>query len=396
MMCAAYSRPYSEVFERRPVDSERCGNWGQLRVDRDLSGRPGRRALGARPKTLFALKSGGLVLVLVMVLAGASPASLSAAAASTQVYWGAVVDGPAYGFGTVPHDMRGVLAFEAHAGRAVSLVPFGGSWKNGANFVPFDTPGFDNVRQHGSIPVVSWLSKAPDPAELSNANIVAGTADAYIHTWARAAASWGHPFFLKFDHEMDGSWFPWGEGRAVAGGPIANGNVPGSFVAMWRHTHDIFVQEGATNVTWVWIVNQENLTGRYPPLSQIYPGDAYVDWTGIDAYNRFPAAWQTFDAMFTGRLNPLSNPTANTYQLVLNVAPTKPIMISEIGAVEDPANPNAKPAWLRDAFITQIPENFTAIKAVVYYDNGVVNPTLPIESSPASQSAFANAIQLST
>jgi hypothetical protein len=195
---------------------------------------------------------------------------------------------------------------------------------------------------------------------------------------------------------MDGSWFPWGEGRAVAGGPIANGNVPGSFVAMWRHTHDIFVQEGATNVTWVWIVNQENLTGRYPPLSQIYPGDAYVDWTGIDAYNRFPAAWQTFDAMFTGRLNPLSNPTANTYQLVLNVAPTKPIMISEIGAVEDPANPNAKPAWLRDAFITQIPENFTAIKAVVYYDNGVVNPTLPIESSPASQSAFANAIQLST
>jgi mannan endo-1,4-beta-mannosidase len=330
----------------------------------------------------------------LVMLTSAQNVNVSAAPSQTQIYWGAVVDGPMYGYGSVPHDMRGVLAFESHAGKPVSIIPFGASWMIGGAFQVFDSVGFDNIRNHGSIPLYSWQSNGPNPADFTNARITSGVYDTYIHSWAQAARTWGHPFFLKFDHEMDGSWYPWSEGLTGSLGPNPYGNLPGSYVAMYRHVHDIFTQEGATNVTWVWAVNQENTTGRYPALSELYPGDDYVDWTGIDAYNRFLDHWQTFDMLLTGRNTPTD--VANTYQLVLNVAPTKPMMIPEFGVIEDPSNTNAKPAWLRDAYLAQIARNFPAVKAVLYFDWGFRNPEIMIESSPASQAAFANSIALST
>jgi mannan endo-1,4-beta-mannosidase len=39
---------------------------------------------------------------------------------------------------------------------------------------------------------------------------------------------------------MNGNWFSWNGDSA---------NRPADFVAMWRHVHDLFAHEGATNVT---------------------------------------------------------------------------------------------------------------------------------------------------
>ena len=74
--------------------------------------------------------------------------------------------------------------------------------------------------------------------------MIAGTYDAYIREFAEGARDWGHPFFLRFNWEMNGDWFPWAE--------RVNGNQPGEYVAAWRHVHDIFTAVGATNATWVW------------------------------------------------------------------------------------------------------------------------------------------------
>ncbi len=76
------------------------------------------------------------------------------------------------------------------------------------------------------------------------ADVMAGTYDSYIREFAEDARDWGHPFFLRFNWEMNGNWFPWGES--------VNGNQPGEYVAAWRHVHDIFTSVGATNATWVW------------------------------------------------------------------------------------------------------------------------------------------------
>ena len=108
--------------------------------------------------------------LVVVFVAGANQASVTAAAPSqTQIYWGAVIDGGMYGFGSVPHDMRAVQAFEAHAGKHVAIIPFGATWMGGNGaFQGFDKVGFDNIRQHGSIPLYSWQSSGPNLADFQN------------------------------------------------------------------------------------------------------------------------------------------------------------------------------------------------------------------------------------
>ena len=50
------------------------------------------------------------------------------------------------------------------------------------------------------------------------------------------------PVVLRFAHEMNGHWYPWGAHRTD----------PADFVAAWRHIHDVFRTVGATNVIWTW------------------------------------------------------------------------------------------------------------------------------------------------
>ena len=106
--------------------------------------------------------------------------------------------------------------------------------------------------------------------------MIEGRYDAYIREFAEAAKAWGHPFFLRFNWEMNGNWFAWSEG--------VNGNQPGEYVAAWRHVHDIFTSVGATNATWVWCPNVD--PGKeFDDLALALSGRRYVDWTCLDGYN---------------------------------------------------------------------------------------------------------------
>jgi beta-mannanase len=212
--------------------------------------------------------------------------------------------------------------------------------------------------------------------------ITAGLHDSYVRQWATAAKAWGHPFFLRFDWEMNGNWqFPWSE--------QLNGNQPGDYILAWRHVHDLFVQSGATNVTWVWCPNISG--GTTLPLASLYPGDAYVDWTCLDGYNKYDS-WLSFNTVFAGSgINWLDN----SYQEILTVAPTKPIMIGEIASLEASDGGAKKAGWIGDALRTQLPNNFPKIKAVIWFNwdaNSPAYATLPVESSAASIAAFASGI----
>ena len=107
------------------------------------------------------------------------------------------------------------------------------------------------------------------------ARIVAGDFDGYIRSWAKAAADWGKPLMLRFAQEMNGNWYPWGAG--------VNGNAPGEYAKAYRHVHKIFTSVGATNVIWIWSPNVLYPGGA--SLSSVYPGNAYVNWIGVDGYN---------------------------------------------------------------------------------------------------------------
>ncbi len=293
------------------------------------------------------------------------------------IYWGAAID-------DVPFNMSKLDAFEAMVGKKVSIVHWGHPWAVQGVYQPFLRGEFNNVRSRGAIPMISWTSQnqgsGKDQPDFQLRDIYEGQHDAFIRQWATDAKNWGHPMFLRFDHEMNGWWFQWSENQ--------NGNQPGDFVKAWRHVHDIFREVGATNVTWVWCVNRAGSPDLIP-ADTLYPGDAYVDWVALDAYN-FGAdgidGWTTFDET----VKPM-------YNQLVTIAPQKPVMIAEIASSEDGGpigRPASKGAWITDGFVEKLPKNYPNIHAVVWFNSQARNSLYdwPVESSEISISAFAAAI----
>ncbi len=77
----------------------------------------------------------------------------------------------------------------------------------------------------------------------------------------------GVPVLWRPFHEMNGGWFWWGA------------QDPATFHRVWRHMFDYFTTaKHLDNVLWVYSPNHAADTTAH------YPGDAFVDIVGIDAY----------------------------------------------------------------------------------------------------------------
>jgi hypothetical protein len=306
--------------------------------------------------------------------------------ASASVYWGALVGTGGHVACATPQNMQpgGPFdTFETRAKKGMSIVHWGLPWNMNGVFQAFPTDEFNSVRNHGSLPLLDWSSEVLgggiNQPNYALSKIDAGVYDNFIRQWALGAKAWGHPFFLRFDWEMNGDWqFPWSV--------QLNGNQPADFVRAWQHVHDLFAQAGASNATWVWCPNVSD-PGTVP-MAALYPGDSYVDWTCLDGYNK-ESVWVNFNTLLTGKgINWL----LNSYQEILAVAPTKPIMLGETGSIEAGDGGAKKANWITDAFLTQLPTNFPKVKAVVWFNLALGNQNLPIESSQPSLDAFSAAI----
>jgi hypothetical protein len=295
------------------------------------------------------------------------------------LYWGAVIGKQLTGE-SAPFDMNAIDAFERKARKGISLLSFSSPFFDCIEppCVPYHFPKAiaENLRLRGIIPFLSWASQSV-PASLvqpdySLASVANGNHDAYIREFAEQAKDWNRPFFLRFDAEMNGFWFPWSEG--------VNGNKPGDYVAAWRHVHDIFEQMGTYKATWVWCPNVD-FTRSLTPLHSLYPGDRYVDWTCLDGFNwgntRNSLGWQSFKEVFR-----------STYKRVVKIAPHKPMVIGEVASEE---RGGSKPNWIKSTF-RAIPKKYKKVRAVIWFDEKDQGMDWPIESSKASTKAFAKAI----
>ncbi len=334
-------------------------------------------AADEKPAAVFSNTSNSLIYLPLLMREFPPPA----------VYWGALVEGQEPS--TENMQPGGVFdAFETRVQKRMSILHWGQPWKMNNSYQAFYTPWFDNVRNHGSLPMIDWsswnLGAGINQPDFRLNAIYNGNHDAYITQWALAAKAWGHPFFLRFDWEMNGNWqFAWSE--------QLNSNQPGDYIKAWQHVHDIFTRNGVTNVTWVWCPNISSSTTR--SMASLYPGDAYVDWTCLDGYNKYPV-WLNFSTIFTGSgINWLYN----SYAEILAVAPSKPIMLGETASLEAGDGGARKATWIRDTFDVQLPTQFPKIKAVVWFNWDDGNPaySFPVESSLPSLNAFATSIQSS-
>jgi hypothetical protein len=325
-----------------------------------------------------------LVLLLCAAALGASATAARSQPGSggRHVYWGAYVAGGQYGLVDAPWNMRSADRFEAHVGKRMSLLEWGQDWyecSSSCGLRGFRADLMTRARARGYLPVLSWGSYAAGKGSVQPAfrlsEIIRGRYDAFIRGWATGAKRWGHPFFLRFDWEMNTNSVPYSE--------HANGNRPGEFVRMWRHVHRIFTQVGVRNATWVWCPNVE-YDGSVRPLSSLYPGDAYVDWTCLDGYNWGtnpvkPWAWMSFDRVFRP-----------TYDLVTRrIAPSKPLMIGETASTEVGGS---KAAWIADALGKAVPSRYPKMAALVWFNKAWDGMDWPIETSSTAQDAFLAAI----
>ncbi|HXI94937.1 MAG TPA: glycosyl hydrolase [Candidatus Acidoferrum sp.] len=312
-----------------------------------------------------------LCAALIVLVSGGS--HRAAHAAGSSIYWGAYMNGnPTYTrlyggtWGDAPWDGNTWSRFQSHAGKKVSLVSMGvgAPWDN--QFSHF-APILSKVVAAGEIPVLSMNTKS-----VSLSKIASGAYDAYFRTWMQQAAAWGHPFFLIFDVEMNGTWEPYSPGR--------NGNTAAQYVAVWRRVHNLAGLAGATNVTWVWCPNVDP-NHMFTPYSKLYPGGAYVNWTGLDGFNKGGTSWRSFSSIFD-----------SSYKSLRQLAPTKPIMVSQIASEE---KGGSKAAWITDLLTTQLPR-YPQIKAFSwfnwYFNESGTWRNYEIESSASAQAAFKTGV----
>lgn len=292
---------------------------------------------------------------------------------NSRIYWGAWIEGKqtySYLYGgtwtNAPWSSQTWTKYEQNVGKAPSIVHWGAGtfWDHSFSYWA-GTLGL--VQNASALNLIDM-----DTGSVSLASIAGGSEDAAITTWAQQAKAYGHPFFLRLDWEMNGGWFPWGT-------TSSSQNTPADYVAAWRHIHDIFSSAGATNVTWVWCPNTE-WSGSVP-YSSLYPGDSYVDWTCLDGYNMGGSS-QSFSSLYS-----------QSYNDLLKIAPTKPVMVGEVASLEYAAG--AKATWITN-LLTELPTSFPQIKALVWFnwrnDHNGTWESNEVESSPSSQAAFATGI----
>ncbi len=246
-------------------------------------------------------------------------------------------------------DLSLIDAFEAMTDKRMAVVHWFQPWAYPGNttFAPLDHRLLEAIAARGATPMITWEAfgptNGPDPARL--ARILTGVFDDYIDAWAQTLSAFGRPVYLRPFHEMNYHGYPWSIGM--------NGNTPSDFVAAWRYLHDRFARVGTDNVRWVWCPNPEN---EIVPYRAIYPGDAYVDWFGLDLYNggtQFDwGGWQT----------PLSL-AERSYQSLQALHASKPVMLAEVSCVEQGGD---KGQWIADLFGV-LPQALPNVHAILWF-----------------------------
>lgn len=216
--------------------------------------------------------------------------------------------------------------------------------------VPVQT--LDTVYRAGSIPMITW---EPWKSLFSSLNmegrgtkernvfkdITDGKFDDYIKSFAMQIAGLRRPVFLRFAHETDNPFYPWSR---------RGNNSPEEFKAAWRYLHQMFIENHATNVIWVWS------PWRATAVKAYFPGDQYVDWISVTGLN-------------FGKYNPnrKSYSFHTLYAPFHRVLPKGlPVLVAEMGS----ADKQGQEEWLVKG-IRDIETHFPEVKGFILFNSGV-------------------------
>jgi len=214
--------------------------------------------------------------------------------------------------------------FRNEFGKSPYLVMVFVDWDN---YVPDNV--VSDVYSQGSVLFITWEPwKAADRSGIDYDSLLNGGYDKYISDFSLQLKAVGKPVFLRFGHEMNGDWYPW---SALKLGKE-------KYISIYRHVKDIFGRNNVNNVKWVFSVNWEDVPKDKNSFICYYPGDAYVDYVGIDGYNwgtnKPWSKWMGFYEIFGKRYAEIQNDIH------------KPVLITEFSSTSEGGN---KGEWIRKA-----------------------------------------------
>lgn len=195
-----------------------------------------------------------------------------------------------------------------------------------------------------------------------------GQGDEFVRAQAAKLRNYGRPVVLRPWAEMNGDWEDF-QPTASQDSAKPFGGTHQEFIAAWRRVVTTMRGEGANNVQWAFNPTTDTYA-ETTDIREVYPGDEFVDYTALDGYNWGDGkglAWRSFADIYSEQ-----------YARLAEVAPGKPLWISEIGS-SDPHSVSLaeqaigvpqgvdKGAWWRDA-LTTIERDFPLVEAVVLFD----------------------------
>ncbi|MEJ6711479.1 MAG: glycosyl hydrolase [Flavobacteriales bacterium] len=258
----------------------------------------------------------------------------------------------------------------------------------------FPTKECNALKEKNIIPHLTWELFFPDSVAYNTMplegtyslmdQVLNGNHDAYIEQFALDAKEYSDEVLIRFLHEFNGNWYLWGGKKNGA----ENGG-PQKVVAVWKYVVDKFRAVGADNVKWIWNPHGPSIdivADEWNNIANYWPGDAYVDWIGMDAYNWYPKdpwggtrPYRDFDNCFR-----------TLYDACTELG-DQPIMIAEFGTPEFEYEGQNKALWIQDAF-DKIKNDYTRIKLFVWFQ---INKELDwrVNSSDAALLKFKEGIK---
>lgn len=251
-------------------------------------------------------------------------------------------------------DLEDINSIEARQNLNFDIISFYLAWSD-EGLEEFPDNLLNNISNKNAIPMITWepwasqISSIDSIPELQEEkkifeHISNGTFDSYIKTFAGKLADFKIPVFLRFAHEFDNPSYPWSQTGL---------NTSEEFKAAWKHVYEIFQQEGAGNVAFVWN------PWKSERMKEYYPGDQYVDWIGVTALNYGSLNPDKIEHSFKDLYKPFRDE--------LKTFTSKPVMLAEFGSVKFGGT---QEKWIAEAMET-VKNEFQEIGAVVFFSSEV-------------------------
>lgn len=257
-------------------------------------------------------------------------------------------------------DLSKLDAFRASiGGRRVATWTVWSQWGKPST-AAFPSETAEGIRQRGAVPMIWWEPISPDdwsdPTYTRNLTIADGTHDAYIREFADAAKAYGGTVLLRFAHQPNSNYLPWGwDYRST------DDNTITTFKQMWRHVVRVFRAEGAWNVKFLWSMATQTCNGNCLTRPVGYPGDRWVDYLAF--------TWENWGEAPPGSAVP-SRPTISMldgYRPI--VRRLKQVSDKPIIAVATASSPDGgiQARWIHDGY-RQVYRWLPRIVAIMYLD----------------------------